>query len=72
MKNSHCLVLASGNTTSFSTGPLGVFQSLIDDGYPAKRSYLEKELERAGVKPGNLKLVVLTHGDHDHEKVLIT
>ena len=39
---------------------------LIDNGYPAKRTYLEKELERAGCLPGNLKLVVLTHGDHDH------
>jgi len=39
---------------------------LIDNGYPAKRTYLEKELERAGCIPGNLKLVVLTHGDHDH------
>lgn len=33
---------------------------LIDNGYPAKCAYLEKELERAGCKPGNLKLVVLT------------
>ena len=39
---------------------------LIDTGYPAKRTDLEKELESAGCKPGDLKLVVLTHGDHDH------
>ena len=39
---------------------------LIDNGFPAKRTYLEKELERSGCKPGNLKLVILTHGDHDH------
>ncbi|MCX6255754.1 MAG: MBL fold metallo-hydrolase [Bacteroidia bacterium] len=39
---------------------------LIDNGYPAKRTYLGKELERAGCNHENLKLVVLTHGDHDH------
>lgn len=27
---------------------------------------LEEELEKAGCRPGNLKLIVLTHGDNDH------
>ena len=39
---------------------------LIDTGFPAKRTDLEKELESAGCKPENLELVVITHGDHDH------
>jgi len=39
---------------------------LIDTGCSNKRAELEKELERAGCKPGDLKLVVLTHGDFDH------
>lgn len=39
---------------------------LIDTGYSNKRTELEEELERAGCKPGNLKLIVLTHGDFDH------
>jgi len=39
---------------------------LIDTGCSNKRSDLEKELESAGCKPGNLKLIVLTHGDFDH------
>lgn len=39
---------------------------LIDNGYPSKWSYLEKELQKAGCNSGNLLLVVLTHGDHDH------
>lgn len=39
---------------------------LIDTGFSGKRSDLEKELESAGCKPGNLKLMVLTHGDFDH------
>lgn len=36
---------------------------LVDTGYSNKRTDLEKELESAGCKPGNLKLIVLTHGD---------
>jgi hydroxyacylglutathione hydrolase len=39
---------------------------LIDTGISNKRADLEKELESAGCKPGNLKLIVLTHGDFDH------
>jgi glyoxylase-like metal-dependent hydrolase (beta-lactamase superfamily II) len=39
---------------------------LIDTGISNKRSELEKELESAGCLPGNLKLIVLTHGDFDH------
>jgi len=39
---------------------------LIDTGGSNKRSELERELESAGCKPGNLKLIVLTHGDFDH------
>ena len=39
---------------------------LIDTGFAFKRAYLEKELESAGVMPGNLTLIILTHGDSDH------
>jgi hydroxyacylglutathione hydrolase len=39
---------------------------LIDTGGSNKRAELEKELENAGCRPGNLKLIVLTHGDFDH------
>ena len=39
---------------------------LIDTGGSNKRAELEKELESAGCKPGNLALIVLTHGDFDH------
>jgi hydroxyacylglutathione hydrolase len=39
---------------------------LIDCGDISDRLVLEKELALAGVKPGNLKLVLLTHGDFDH------
>ena len=39
---------------------------LIDTGCSNKQLNLEKELENAGCKPGNLNLIILTHGDFDH------
>ena len=39
---------------------------LIDTGRTNKRGAIEKELESAGCQPGNLSLIVLTHGDFDH------
>ena len=39
---------------------------LIDTGIPTKRIELEKELESAGCQQGNLRLIVVTHGDYDH------
>jgi len=39
---------------------------LIDTGYTRKRIDLAKERECAGCKPGNLQVIVLTHGDFDH------
>ena len=39
---------------------------LIDTGCSNRRTDLEKELGSAGCEPGNLKAIVLTHGDFDH------
>lgn len=39
---------------------------LIDTGFSNKRTALETELKSVGCQPGNLKLIVLTHGDSDH------
>ena len=39
---------------------------LIDTGGNNKRNVVEKELENVGCHPGNMKLIVLTHGDFDH------
>jgi glyoxylase-like metal-dependent hydrolase (beta-lactamase superfamily II) len=39
---------------------------LIDTGMALKRDSLVNELELAGCQPGNLKLIILTHGDLDH------
>ena len=39
---------------------------LIDTAIPAKRHDVEQGLRDAGCLPGNVKLIVLTHGDSDH------
>jgi hydroxyacylglutathione hydrolase len=39
---------------------------LIDTNFPFQRSKLEEALEREGCQPGNLNLIVITHGDIDH------
>jgi hydroxyacylglutathione hydrolase len=39
---------------------------LIDTGRPNKRNAIEKELESRNCHIGDLKLIVLTHGDFDH------
>jgi len=39
---------------------------LIDTGSSNQRAAGEKELASAGCQPGDLKLIVLTHGDFDH------
>lgn len=44
----------------------GMDYILIDTGNSNKQTKLEIELERSGCKSGNLKLIILTHGDFDH------
>jgi len=39
---------------------------MVDTGMPNKRQVIEKEIENAGCHPGELKLIILTHGDLDH------
>jgi len=39
---------------------------LIDTGLPKRRSDLVRELETAGCKPGDLNLIIITHGHLDH------
>jgi glyoxylase-like metal-dependent hydrolase (beta-lactamase superfamily II) len=39
---------------------------LIDTGASNQRTELDRELLNAGCRPGNLGLIILTHGDFDH------
>ncbi len=39
---------------------------LIDTGLASHRARLEEALHSAGCRPGDLRLIVLTHGDPDH------
>lgn len=39
---------------------------LIDTAFPRKRADLDKALKNAGCHAGDLKLIILTHGDLDH------
>lgn len=39
---------------------------LVDTGYSFSRRRLGKVLQAAGCRPGDLKLIVITHGDFDH------
>lgn len=39
---------------------------LIDTGRTVQRRMIESTLDNAGCKPGNVRLIVLTHGDFDH------
>ncbi len=39
---------------------------LVDTGSSNQRSALEQELARAGCQPGDLRLILITHGDFDH------
>ena len=39
---------------------------IIDTGTPEKRAAVDSALEKAGCGLGDLRLIVLTHGDYDH------
>ena len=39
---------------------------LIDTGIAKRRGQLERELQEAGCQPGDLKLIIITHGHLDH------
>ena len=60
------LPLKMGSVNSYLIGDAGAGYVLIDTGAPNRKDQLEAELARAGCAPGNLRLIVLTHGDFDH------
>ena len=39
---------------------------MVDTGFSLQRRTINKALSRAGCRRGNLKLIVITHGDSDH------
>ena len=39
---------------------------LIDTGFSFRRGAIDRELEKAGCKPGSLGLIIITHADTDH------
>lgn len=39
---------------------------LVDTGFSNQRINIENALKSAGIQPGNLMLILLTHGDFDH------
>lgn len=39
---------------------------LVDTGLPSNRARIDHAIEAAGCRPGDLRLIVLTHGDYDH------
>jgi glyoxylase-like metal-dependent hydrolase (beta-lactamase superfamily II) len=39
---------------------------LIDSGFAKNRAAIEADLQNSGCTPGNLNLIILTHGDFDH------
>lgn len=58
---------------SFKTGSVNVYLVraedgfvLVDTGGTAQRAELERALIDASCEPGNLKLIIITHGDFDH------
>ena len=56
--STNCYLLKNNETDAYI---------LVDTGYSIHGSIdLVKELENLGCKPGNLNLVILTHGDFDH------
>ncbi len=63
LKTVNCYLGKEGDSfILFDTGGHTIF----DKTFSNRREELMSELERLGCKPGNLKLIVLTHGDIDH------
>lgn len=63
MSESVAITLDNANCYLFrSTGGF----ALLDTGFPHSRGQLVSALEAAGCQPGDLSLIVLTHGDIDH------
>jgi hydroxyacylglutathione hydrolase len=58
LKGVNCYLLKSGADP-------GSFV-LIDTGFASRRALIDEALQKAGCRPGDLKLIIITHGDSDH------
>ena len=59
--NSYLIKIQSGFLLIDTGGHL-----IMDKAFDNKRKLIEDKLEENGCFPGNLKLIILTHGDNDH------
>jgi glyoxylase-like metal-dependent hydrolase (beta-lactamase superfamily II) len=58
------LPIALGSTTCFVLQDKGTI--LIDAGGPKQANKLKKELDKASIRPEEIKLILITHGHFDH------
>jgi hydroxyacylglutathione hydrolase len=63
--NSNIEIIRSGAVNCYPIHE-GENYFLVDSGFSSKREELVNRLAGAGCKRGNMKLVILTHGDLDH------
>ncbi|MGE5139542.1 MAG: MBL fold metallo-hydrolase [Rudaea sp.] len=59
-------IITSGMGNCYLVDIGGGRRILVDTGMSLKRRAVDKELDESGCKPGELTLIVLTHGDSDH------
>ena len=59
------IIIISGMGNCYLIGSGSKFM-LIDTGMSTNRAAIERKMKAAGCQPGNLALIVLTHGDPDH------
>lgn len=68
LKVGYCVPQTDGSFRADGTITLirGVMDILVDTGGPWDREFLLQSLKRRGLEPGDLQLVVGTHGHSDH------
>lgn len=57
--------LNAGSVNCYLIATSGGF-ILVDSGLPSSQERIDRELERQGCRQGDLRLIVITHGDFDH------
>ena len=72
-RNNNLILLANSHITIIALKAVNCYllkgkkeYILIDSGLPKNRAEVEEQILKAGCKVGDLKLILLTHGDYDH------